>query len=426
MYYSSSTQINSALCQEQSLRVYSIALSDNSSLFQPLPLFYMEPQCSGGVGFNATSASDNLQIPSFLDHSSVIKINEYFQFPDTIRIHSIYVPPGVKVTSYMYNPDTYTDSFNHRIEFPPNTLIIDTCYQHLTLEDGSPFFSFKSGSMTVDYWYSKWLLQATTSTTDLNKSIVSLCQNDNITHRTKWWKIEILTDFKTLLRDTCLSGKPLFIGDHDMREFWYPQSPSCDQLMLEYCKSNPLVTSCKCYRQQSLLDQKFNKDLKVPVCCFGHMVDDQPNAMANSCIMNPNAYKSKEMLSNCCQHTLCFQDVDAKSTMNCSDVPHAMLSMLANVQTKTKDLNDKAKQVHAIAKQEFIARNGINQPISNTDSKTMSVSENYTEKPRIVWIITLIGIIFCVVAFFITLVYSAYYTSSFGTNQLILKDESAD
>jgi hypothetical protein len=429
MYYSSATQINSALCQQQSLKVYSIALGDSSSLFQPLPLFYMQPQCSAGVGFNATSSSDKLQFPSFLDSSDPLVIGTAFQFPSTTRIHSIYVPPGVKVTSYKLNPSTTLDSANPKIEFGPNTLVIDTCYQNLKLSNGDLFFAYKDGSMTSDYWYSKWIQQTESKSnlTDLNFSIADLCQDDNITHNSTYWKVEIITPFKNLLRDVCRFGTALYIGDHDMREYYYPQSPSCDQLMFEYCQTPPTDpdnNTCKCYVQQQLLDKKFHEDLRVPVTCFGHLVATQTsNKMFHSCANDSGAYKSKAMVDNTCQHTLCEQDADEHSIIHCEKLPKDMFTMLADVQTKSNELNIKAKQTYEKAKQTFIENQGVNQPTNLIESKTSYVAEEYTEKPKIAWIIILIGIILLVLSFFITLLYSAYFTTSFGTDQLILDNE---
>lgn len=420
MYYTSASQLNPALCQQQSLKVYSIALSDSSTLFQPLPLFYMEPQCSAGVAFNTTTLSDNLQIPTFNESANQLKIRDNSTNPilsshvNTFTgkfIHSLYVPPGVEVTAYVTDPSISTTN-NPYITFPSNTLIIDTCYQSLVLSDGSSFFTYYNNEPGANYWFNKWLDQSSNSVAALNLSILSSCLNTNIRHRTPFWVIKIVTPFKELLRTTCLTNKPLYIGDHDMREYWYPQSLSCDHIMTEFCHLNPTDSKCACFLQQSKLDEMYHQDLAVPVCCFGHLV----STMSTSCAMKSDAYKTSTMLENCCQHTDC-----SESIKNCGTVPTKTLATLATIQSKMTKLNVSAQKTYDTAKQLFISKGNVNQSNSTTQTKTITTTEEFTQKPLLAWILIATGVVLCVLAFFITLVYSAYYTSTFDSNQLVLR-----
>jgi hypothetical protein len=452
MYYSAGSLLNPQLCDQQSLKVYSIALSDPSTLFQPLPLFYTEPQCSAGVGFNTTTTSDGLQIPSFVDDESNIKVkhgeNTTLNFSQHVMhmddsssvlyqkiIHSLYVPPGVRVTAYENNPVTTPLATNNKFVFSPNTLVVDTCYQNQLLRGTRGyFFHYKENNnnqptgfaLQFTYWYDQWVKTTNKpSVDDFNYEIAEICRNTNLRHITKYWVVEIITPFKQLLRETCLTNKPLFIGNHDLRDYYYPQSSACDQLMTEFCRLNPSDASCKCFAQQLLLDNMFSQDLQISVLCFGHLVatdTTDSDKYKNSCAFNASAYKTNAMLQNTCQHTDCRQNnIDPNSgTMICSPIPLDMLTLFSDIKTKMDILNTSAKSVYEEAKAKFIATNFSNQPIEKVTTKKITVHETFSEKPRIGWIIIGIGILLCVLSFFITLIYSAYYTSTFGTDSLTL------
>jgi len=437
-FYSSATQLNPTLCNQQSLRVLALSLSDANNLFQPLPLFYSESQCSAGVALNQTKTSDKKQFPSFNDvmdctsdypiqTNNCIKVtssdimNSYRtvssyrlslsqfnvapfdnltsnMFDNTQRIHSIYVPPGMQVTFFKDDPRTTPYITNHRITFKSGQLILDTCFQNLKLSNGSTsFFNFNDSNkqMTSDFWFTKYLSieknpkdqYNTTNDPDIitnlatvNKSIQDVCDDSNIKHSAPYVVIELITSFSQLLKQTCLTNAALFIGDTDMRQFWHPQSSACDQLMTQYCSQNTLDSICTCFEQQKKLNRMFSESLEVPVCCFGHLV---ANSMGDSCSWQPSAYKTNHTLQSCCQHTECERLItniigidETQSNLFCTSVPTELVGMFKDIETKMKQKQTDAEKQYKQDKETFITSPSLlTSSTTNTTTTTPQITK---------------------------------------------------
>jgi hypothetical protein len=131
--------------------------------------------------------------------------------------------------------------------------------------------------------------------------------------------------------------------------------------------------------------------------------------MASSCAFDPLAYKTNAMLENTCQHTECIKS-HVLGTMNCTDVPFDMLDTLANVNTYMNSFESQAKTSYEQAKQLFLAKGSVNQPLSKTIQQQVTVAEPFTQKPKFAYILTLIGFVLWLLGFFIHLWYAAYFT----------------
>jgi hypothetical protein len=470
-FYSAASQLNPTLCNQQSLRVLALSLSDANNLFQPLPLFYSESQCSAGVVLNQTMTSDKKQFPSFNDvmdctseyptqPNNCIKVttstemNRYRTVPtnrlslsqinltpfdnmtsnmfDSIqRIHSIYVPPGMQVTFFQNDPRNTPYTSNNHITFKSGQLVLDTCFQNLKLSNGTTsFFNFNNSSkqMTSDFWFYQFL--SNKSVAETNTNIQAVCDDTNIKHSAPYVVIEIVTSFTQLLRQTCLTNASLFIGDTDMRQFWHPQSSACDQLMTQFCSQNTSDTICACFEQQRKLNRMFSESLEVPVCCFGHLV---ANSMGDSCSWQPSAYKTNHTLQSCCQHTECERLItniigidETQSNLYCTSVPTELVTMFQDIETKMKEKQTEAEKKYKQDKETFINSPSLLTSSTSTTTSTPQItntqlSQNYTRIPNYIWIITIVGIGLLLISFLIFFYFSGYQSSSFDPNSIIVR-----
>jgi hypothetical protein len=118
-------------------------------------------------------------------------------------------------------------------------------------------------------------------------------------------------NFTDMIVDMCVNNRDVLIGTHSLRNVWSPQSSGCDKFISNLCSLSSVNETkykemCSCFQQQIQLDGQFGEELKVSACCFGQ---DPSGDIDKSCAFNRSAYKTKEMLDNCCSFSQCKQKV---------------------------------------------------------------------------------------------------------------------
>lgn len=99
-----------------------------------------------------------------------------------------------------------------------------------------------------------------------------------------------------------LVGEPTFPDGRTMTKVFGYQSKTCDTIMQHHCEvalanvtslEDLLDPRCECFRQQAQLQATYPKHVLSP-CCF------IPEGETTSCMTNPKAYKTAEVMNNCC------------------------------------------------------------------------------------------------------------------------------
>jgi hypothetical protein len=304
----------------------------------PYPMFFKEPDCGGivaGVGSSQTfpTASDEISCPNlgtyptykntqgtfnnclavislerwesyrtssqFLDKSEVNILNTDKNhpksniFPEDVFISSWYVPPGYKVVFLEKNPSEY--SYNE-------------VYSSVYLEMGENF-------LEVDNCVSKNYLRGKDPST---RKILATC-SDGTAHKSSIpYAVVIKTEqFTDIVLDMCIYKRGVVVGDTNLNTIWNPASDACDGFITTFCKSSAWKTHpkgediCACFNQQRDLDNIYGEKAGVSVCCFGR---DTSGRTEKSCSFNRGAYKTKNMLENCCSFAQCQTSINTRNT----------------------------------------------------------------------------------------------------------------
>lgn len=207
------------------------------------------------------------------------------------RLYSWYVPPGYALYFYKDNPVTNGIKGNLGLRQGPDTLQTNACANQVTLDDGTTtFFSYANGA------------------TD--------CDASALTHNSPYFVVVLEQDFHDLLVDICTADRQVEIGvGNTLNKVWQPQSAGCDSFMTTLCSgasSNATGRVCACFRQQQALNVEYGASLEVPVCCFGV---DPSGDISRACLFDQEAYKTSQMLRNCCSFAECQSIVEKSPSM---------------------------------------------------------------------------------------------------------------
>jgi hypothetical protein len=250
-----------------------------------------------GVSRTSTQiqASNINLLPSTADTGTTTQSNI---FPaSTDKLFSWYVPPNFSMIFFEEDPTGKTVvemlSQGKGWEVSNNYLQVDSCHSALTLANGDSFFTAKP---TI------------TPTQDDCQDLATATQAwKDARHTAPYFILIEEENFNRTIVDMCTADRDVLVGSSSLNRVWFPQSSGCDQYMETLCAATNVAGSefaevCSCFTQQAELDRKFGADQRVPTCCFG---GDPSGDVNKSCAFNTQAYKTKDMLSNCCSFAQC-------------------------------------------------------------------------------------------------------------------------
>ena len=221
---------------------------------------------------------------------------------------SFYIPPQFKAVFFSKDVgeegktvgDILDDGFRIRL-VDGNHLEVDTCRSQFMLASTSNSTVPFMGTQYIDL-SGTHIVPATDDQCKEGKDLLTFAPNFIILQT---------ENFQDMIVDMCVNNRDVLIGTHSLRNVWSPQSSGCDKFISNLCslssvKETKYNEMCSCFQQQIQLDGQFGEELKVPACCFGQ---DPSGDIDKSCAFNRSAYKTKEMLDNCCSFSQCKQKV---------------------------------------------------------------------------------------------------------------------
>jgi len=202
---------------------------------------------------------------------------------------SIFVPPHMTFIFFTMNPSTvHPNHANQRyVVMGGGTLVTDSCRQDIQLGGGVRFIGGSGGCPISSN------SNPASEGRTIGAPFLVVVQN---------------REFSEVAMDMCIRGRTYRLGFSDSNRVWQPRESACDELMNTLCQSGTMPKSaraCDCMRQQRQLNAKYGKDISVPVCCFGK--DEETNDPNRACSFNPDAYKTADMLRQCCTFAQCQQ-----------------------------------------------------------------------------------------------------------------------
>lgn len=182
-----------------------------------------------------------------------------------------------------FTTNTLTENSNVNIPFTPKSLYIPFNFQQVTISNGTEKSDI-IGPMTITD------VKTTYFTSNPNIPMDTLNQIE-IKKITNWENVNVYNQ--------CM-GRGAYIGLFYLNRF-QPQSFRCDTFMTQYCSKPENINSdaCACFKELPDIIQK-SEELKVelPVICFGEKCSTL------------NSYKTRNMLSNPCNLTICQQIIN--------------------------------------------------------------------------------------------------------------------
>lgn len=271
-----------------------------SGPISPYPLFFPQPQCPQSAAFPSNVFSvdcannvncltvisgsewNNIQSGKSPIQSNQVNIfrsssnpqgNVFSSADDLLR--ALYIPPGYHMYFLETNPSGRSDflrTISH-LHIPSGSLYSDVCLANLSLGNGTAILN-KCSTYNVHYFI---VIQEET--------------------------------FEELIQDMCVNNRLVELGSgNSLNRVWTPSSSGCDDRMSKFCHQvntqslEEYQDICACFIQQEKLNNQFGKEKRVPVCCFGEYVEPD---IHRACILNKKAYKTQNMLNNCCTVALC-------------------------------------------------------------------------------------------------------------------------
>ena len=366
-----SSVLNPILCQK-TLETMALAAQQTSSPVSPHPLFFSSGACNAGsngfvfpdVNSRISCPSDPTIIPTVEENClRIVKgrdartrvlstadvnflrniqrnVNESNIFANKDdMLFSFYVPPDYLVYFFENDPrgrsleDQETDQV---LIVSGNHVQVNACRSELTLPNGKRFFE---ANAAVKSAVQTNIATASILGVSLNRFATSLLNREEpydeqacssaatfYVHRTPYVVVVEQRDFGSTLLDMCIQGRSVDVGTTSLNAVWRPQLPACDALVSTFCATTPGDDACACFGQQAELNRTFGRERKVPVCCFG---SDPSGNQDLACAFNARAYKTREMLDNCCTLAQCKREARVLGALD----PSASLSCVGDSNT---------------------------------------------------------------------------------------------
>lgn len=265
--------------------------------------------------------------------------NNIFSEPNA-RLYSWYVPHGYRLMFFHDDPRTTTlkaafASQKYLVQ-GPNTLVVDSCLSFLSLADGSSFFTYgtlqpgNSTNVTCPLAYCAACSIPSGQQIPPGPNCASGPTNPQacpgVTHYAPYFLVLKEGSFSDLLLDTCVNNRNVTYGadpNNALNKVWKPQSGACDNYITMLCNISDVTKTeyadlCSCYTQQQALNVQYGNALQVPVCCFGTDSSGDPH---KDCYFNTQAYKTNDMLSNCCSFAECTTLVESNVSLQVKASP---------------------------------------------------------------------------------------------------------
>jgi len=260
----------------------------------------------------------------------------------TARIYSWFIPPYHRIVFYGANPATvvggrdaavaagYWDSGNN------GSTQEDACLGGLTLSrqgTNSTNYFFKYYSFRdpptfaprfypglppcIDY-FCNCGKQGTIPNCNPPSGFPTAWPCPGVEYSVPYFVIVRTKEFAQIVKEMCTANLSYSLGTTALgypNGAWLNGQAACDQVVSAICNQADVTTGddaelCTCFTEQVSLNQQYGDDLAVPVCCFG-----------SNCQYNTNAYKTGDMLRNCCQFAECSQLVNQNPTMQAKASP---------------------------------------------------------------------------------------------------------
>ncbi len=337
--------LNPILCQNAILGKVAVSAQQTANPIPPVPLFFSSAACNAGLnGVLFPDPEKSVACPS--DPSLVVgpednclrvlsgpesktKIltkqdvnvlsgpeSNVFSDPDD-RLFSFYVPPDYEVYFFKEDPRGHSvESLQSSttLKVSGDTVQVNACRSELCLPNGETFFAANEAVKLAAIANSATSIITGTTRSRFTTSLFfrsepydeQACSDASrfYVHRTPFFVVIRLQEFKRTILDMCLRNRVVHIGTARLNDVWQPQSPGCDAFVTAFCSGSPQDEVCACFTQQKALDATFGDSAKVPVCCFG---TDPDGVQGRSCAFNDQAYKTKDMIDNCCTVAQCSQ-----------------------------------------------------------------------------------------------------------------------
>lgn len=352
-------------CDEGVLADLTALSNQVNSPIPPFPVFFSTGSCGGGGGVaigsnfplfyfpvncpatgvptpsdNCLRVIDNSDGHISADYDQTIPANQVNVLPDPSdnenniftdpneRLYSWYVPHGYRMVFFHDDIRQVTIKSAYAtqdyLEVSPNQVVADACLQFQALVSGKTFFTYgiyNPGTDTdVPCPLSVCACGGPEPVPCPTGPPVKPVACPGVSHYARYFLVLKERDFSDLLLDICMKNRRVTYGDdptNSLNLVWKPQSPACDSYITSLCQQTQYASTdmCACFVQQQALNVQYGPTLQVPVCCFGQ----------SSCYNNLNAYKTADMLQNCCDFAQCETLVENNPSMQVKASPAGVI-----------------------------------------------------------------------------------------------------
>lgn len=301
--------LSPAVCIKRAIAQLAAQAQRVDSVIPPYPVFFKLANCLGDTFPDETASIDCTKpgqlkiVPWSPDLLDTVLTNNQITFLNTEVYLSWYIPPNYVVYFCAANPTGKTlralITQDVVLVHNGNHLEVDACLSDL---------KYSTNVTNPNGYVVKFPI--TVHDDDIPTGIIAPRYPELCADVTKYkgyngcpyLVVVEVEPFNNVIMDMCLRNRQVSIGTHILNNVWKPQTEECDNFVSTHCRTSKDDDVCACFRQQSKLDVKYGKELGVSACCFGN---DDSGEIDKACAFNKDAYKTKEMLNNCCSLVVC-------------------------------------------------------------------------------------------------------------------------
>jgi hypothetical protein len=400
--------LNTLPCNSGALSAMAAMAQQTDHPIAPYPLFYSSSQCAGavsaadfplyyfpsncppvtaeGVSTIPDPTNNCLRVitrasfdPSVLSHTSQINYLPHGKNPivtSTLSksgfLISYYIPPQYTIIFFekdpsIVSPKTQMDKGQVLVQ-SNNFIMENTCIANLKLANGDNFFTGLENAQTYNELYSACFPQPTDASDPTSAPPLKLG------HKAPFFLLIEEEYFSNMIVDMCVSGRNITVGTTSLNTVWHPQTSGCDKFITSLCAMSGVEKTeyaplCSCFTQQAALDKAYGTSQNVPVCCFG---TEESGDVTKSCAFNDQAYKTSDMLHNCCSFAEC-ETIVLKSNMG-----------------------QKTEETGAVCQGSFVEFPKTLASKASPDTSPVDTRETETHIPFWVWIVFIVAACFIV------------------------------